>query len=78
MGSTICVGNVLVANLVDKEDHSVGGALFSTAYTIGSSLGIAMSSLIIQGRTSSGATLLEALRTAFWFNAGLAWLSMSP
>lgn len=69
----ICIGNVLVANMVDSENHSVGGAVFQTSYTIGGGLGTALSSLVITGRSNAGASLHESLKAAFGFTAGMAW-----
>jgi hypothetical protein len=73
MTSTIAVGNVLTANLVEADDQSVGGGLFQTSYTIGSALGVSMSSLVIQGRQTATGSLLTGVRDAFWLNGAMAW-----
>lgn len=62
---------MLAANLVEEDERSVGGAVFQSSYTIGSSLGVALSSLVISERQATG--LLDGVRAAFWLNAAMTW-----
>ncbi|RSH80151.1 hypothetical protein EHS25_007256 [Saitozyma podzolica] len=70
---TMCIGNVLAANLVREDERSVGGAVFQTSYTIGGSLGTALSSLVISERTNVTGSILSGTRSAFWMNAAATW-----
>ncbi len=63
--------------MVDRADQSVGGAIFSTSYTIGGGLGTALSSLVVTGRQNAGASLLDSLKAAFGFTAAMAWFGTS-
>jgi hypothetical protein len=69
----MCIGNVLAANLVREDERSVGGAVFQTSYTIGGSLGTALSSLVISERTNITGSILSGTRSAFWMNAAATW-----
>jgi predicted MFS family arabinose efflux permease len=74
-GSIVCVGNVLVTNLVASDEQSVGGALFQTSYTVGFALGNNLSSLLIQRLGNDSGNLLQGLRASSGLNAACAWIS---
>lgn len=74
----MCVGNVLVTNLVAQDEQSVGGALFQTSYTVGSALGNNLSSLVIEKVGINRGDLLHGLRAASALNTAAAWISTSP
>lgn len=71
----VCVGNVLVTNLVAQDEQSVGGALFQTSYTVGSALGNNLSSLVIEKVGFNNDDLLRGLRAASGLNTAAAWIS---
>ena len=73
--SIVCVGNVLVTNLVASDEQSVGGALFQTSYTVGFALGNNLSSLLIQRLGNDSGNLLHGLRASSGLNAACAWIS---
>jgi predicted MFS family arabinose efflux permease len=75
--SIVCVGNVLVTNLVASDEQSVGGALFQTSYTVGFALGNNLSSLVIQRLGNDSGKLLHGLRGASGLNTACAWISKS-
>ena len=76
--SIVCVGNVLVTNLVAQDEQSVGGALFQTSYTVGFALGNNLSSLLIERLGNSTGDLLHGLRASSGLNTACAWISQSP
>lgn len=78
MSSIVCVGNVLVTNLVAQDEQSVGGALFQTSYTVGFALGNNLSSLLIQRLGNDSGDLLHGLRAASGLNTACAWISEFP
>lgn len=77
IGSIVCVGNVLVTNLVEQDEQSVGGALFQTSYTVGAALGNNLSSLVIERVGIDSSNLLQGLRAASGLNTAAAWISRS-
>lgn len=77
IGSIVCVGNVLVTNLVAQDEQSVGGALFQTSYTVGAALGNNLSSLVIERVGIDRGNLLQGLRAASGLNTAAAWISES-
>lgn len=78
MSSIVCVGNVLVTNLVAADEQSVGGALFQTSYTVGFALGNNLTSLVIQRLGNDTGDLLHGLRASSGLNTACAWISKSP
>ena len=63
--------------LTNRDEQSVGGALFQTAGQIGGSLGICLSALISSEVTKDAGSLLVGLKGAYWFSAGTAFISES-
>jgi predicted MFS family arabinose efflux permease len=77
ISSIVCVGNVLVTNLVAADEQSVGGALFQTSYTVGFALGNNLTSLVIQRLGNDTGDLLHGLRASSGLNTACAWISKS-
>lgn len=70
---TVGVGSILVSNLCDDDEQSVGGALFQTSIQISSALGICISSLVTASVTHKSGYLV-GLRAAFGLCTGMAWV----
>ncbi|GFZ44917.1 hypothetical protein JCM24511_02643 [Saitozyma sp. JCM 24511] len=71
---TFGVGNILLSNLVEPDEQSVGGAIFQTFGQLAISLGICLSSLVSTLVRDSTGDLVKGLRDAAWLGAGLAWI----
>ncbi|KAI9638984.1 major facilitator superfamily domain-containing protein [Dioszegia hungarica] len=63
------LGNILMSNLVDQNELSVGGALFQTSGQVGGALGICLSSLISSEIAEQAGSVLAGVRAAFYFSA---------
>ncbi|EIW66522.1 hypothetical protein TREMEDRAFT_70106 [Tremella mesenterica DSM 1558] len=72
---TVCLGNIMISNLVSDDEQSVAGALFQLNTQIAAVLGVCCSSLIVTTRTQATGDILVGLRSAWWMSAAFAWCS---
>ncbi|ORX35315.1 major facilitator superfamily domain-containing protein [Kockovaella imperatae] len=68
------VGSILISNLVDQDEQSVGGAVFQMFCQIGGALGVCLSSLVSTQRAKISGSLITGIRAASWLNTALSWM----
>ncbi|GMK59847.1 hypothetical protein CspeluHIS016_0900640 [Cutaneotrichosporon spelunceum] len=71
---TVGIGSILMSNLCEDDEQSVGGALFQTATQIASALGICMSSLVVSNVAAQKDSFLTGLQNAFGMCTAFAWI----
>lgn len=57
---------------MNRDEQSVGGALFQTSGQVGAALGICLTSLIATQIGEQKGSVLAGVRAAFWFGSGAA------
>lgn len=58
----------------DRDEQSVGGALFQTSSQIGYALGICLSALIVSEVESDKGALLAGLRAGYWYSSATCFI----
>ncbi|BEJ10858.1 hypothetical protein CspHIS471_0102800 [Cutaneotrichosporon sp. HIS471] len=71
---TVGIGSILMSNLCEDDEQSVGGALFQTATQIASALGICISSLVVSNIAEQKNSFLAGLQNAFGMCTAFAWI----
>lgn len=70
---TVGIGSILMSNLCEDDEQSVGGALFQTATQIASALGICISSLVQVNVYNKTGDYHTGLQHAFGMTTAWAW-----
>lgn len=65
------------SKLKDRDEQSVGGAIFQTSIQIGASIGTCLASLVSTTRAETTGDLARGLKDGFWMLAAFAWLGRS-
>lgn len=71
---TTGIGSILMSNLCEDDEQSVGGALFQTATQIASALGICISSLVVANIAEQKNNYLTGLQHGFGMCTAWAWV----
>ncbi|KLT43451.1 major facilitator superfamily MFS-1 [Cutaneotrichosporon oleaginosum] len=71
---TVGIGSILMSNLCEDGEQSVGGALFQTATQIASALGICISSLVVSNVAEQKGSFLTGIQHAFGMCTAWAWI----
>ncbi|KAL7424622.1 hypothetical protein Q5752_000306 [Cryptotrichosporon argae] len=70
---TVGVGSILVSNLCDEDEQSVGGALFQTSLQIALALGTCVAALVSDTVQAKTGDVLTGFRHAFGQNTAWCW-----
>ncbi|WOO80487.1 Efflux pump terJ [Vanrija pseudolonga] len=71
---TVGIGSILMSNLCNDNEQSVGGALFQTATQIAAAIGICVSSLVTNDVATRKGDYYTGLRTSFFMCSAFAFV----